>query len=96
MDKRVDIQFARIVRSVDRLTRGTPLEGTVVRLRRSMDSERLAFCVFSPTGPELVHVYRGILLRGLESWTDHSLDQRLYDSSNPAVRHLLNVPNPSN
>jgi hypothetical protein len=92
MINRVKIQLGRIADSIQRLTTGTPLEGATVRPRRSRDRDRVAFRVASPTGSPLFGCYGGILLVGLESWTDESLDRRLYESSDPLVRRHLNKP----
>lgn len=92
LDTRVAEQFQRIVNSVTRLTQGTSLQGTVVRLNDPVDPERLALTVSAPTGRKPFKFYEGILLWALESWTDDELDRRLYQSSEPTLRHLLNPP----
>jgi len=92
MSERVKVQLKRIVDSIQRLTTGTPLEGSTVRQRKSRSRGRIAFRVASPTGAALFGSYDGILLFGLESWTNESLDRRLYESSGPLVQCHLNEP----
>jgi hypothetical protein len=92
MSKQVKVQFKRIVDSIQRLTTGTPLERATVWRRISRDRERVAFRVASSTGSPLFACYQGILLLELKSWTDESLDQRLYESFDPLVGRLLNDP----
>jgi hypothetical protein len=92
MNERVKIQLKRIVDSIQRLTTGTPLEEATVRRRRSQGRGRVAFRVNSPTGSPLFDCYGGIILVGLESWTDESLGRRLYEASDPLVQRHLNSP----
>jgi hypothetical protein len=85
-------QFARIEASIERLTAHTCLQGTKVHFSDSDDKARLKFKVTTPNGSELLDCYQGILLCGLESWSDQSLDRRLYQSSGASVRNFLNEP----
>jgi hypothetical protein len=85
-------QLGRIAASVKRLTLGTVFEATSVELIHSDRRERFNFSAATPHGVELFNCYKGILVQGLDSWTDESLDLRLYDCCEPVVRHLLNKP----
>jgi hypothetical protein len=85
-------QLGRIAASVTRLTFGTVFEELSVELPDSEQRERLSFSAATPHGAELFNCHKGILLQGLDSWTDGSLDLRLYDCCEPVVRHLLNEP----
>jgi hypothetical protein len=86
------LQLERIVASVKRLTLGTVFDGTVVQPEVSEDSERLKFSAITPNGGPLFNFYTGILIHAVEGWTDESLDHRLYESSEPIFRHVLNKP----
>jgi hypothetical protein len=93
MNQKADEQLKRIAESVMRLTLGTILDGSSVEPVGSEQGDRLKFRVTLPRGGDLLNCHSGILIYGLESWTDQSLDERLYQSSEPAVRHFLNKPN---
>jgi hypothetical protein len=92
MDKRSAQQLDRVVASIQRLTFGTPFEGTRVLRRNSTHKDRLRFDVITPKSDHLLDSYHGVLIPALEGWTDESLDRRLYESASTPVRHLLNKP----
>jgi hypothetical protein len=91
MDKRIADQLHRITKSIERLTRGTCLEGIFVESSDSQDADRVAFRAIAPDGSEPFPSY-AILLEGLEGWSDASLDERLFQSCSMAVQGLLNRP----
>lgn len=68
------------------------IAGTTIEHCSTPNEERLKFRAILPQGGELLDCYHGILICGLESWTDEMLDRRLYEASNRVLQPFLNKP----